>query len=431
MRLSRLTSAIVFIASGTGVSVWGQTQSGVFTVQQVRDRVLHQSRSGDIIRLDPSDPAAASSGIPRIPWVKKPNGNGVQLLLSDMPETLTSSQGICMQGRVKPGLVRLVIYHVSKASDGPKVITPIVRNLGATTAHINFTRYGSSAVRQSYEVLAKNVMRDFMLGTVVPDALTLGKGDTKALDPYLDRTATEDPILVFAMYEFNIDQPAELTVLQKEAPPSRSSATALASIMDGPGATSKDRFALGKWGAGRGLFEGVDWDVSPADPSFVLDTVMGPRSLLLADGKVDGWLHGGVDRTNGGEVQAGNEGNYGTFYHVRIPYSTSDGQGWAVLALNTRAIDTPSICQNMTLVVKVDGRVVAVPSEEAGAATPLLGPPPQAGILQLLPVLQKGKLGVVDLWYTPPCASCLPAAIAFVPYHPGTAVGASAATVVK
>src|SRR5580700_1967214 len=88
---------------------------------------LQNARRGGIVVL--KDLWTRQRDLPTVP-VEISDAHGPQLLLSDKPEYLYAGDGITLQEAVKPGIVRLYIYHVPQPDAGPKTISAVIRNLG-------------------------------------------------------------------------------------------------------------------------------------------------------------------------------------------------------------------------------------------------------------------------------------------------------------
>ena len=234
-------------------------------------------------------------------------------------------------------------------------------------------------------------------------------------------TATTDQ-LVHGLYEFTIDQPARVSTLQTA--PGVDPTEAVKTLEKLP------RVLPGQHpsGAGRGRFPVADKLVTLARP---IDTSAGPVQLIVADGVRDPWVRG-VDSL--GETGAGpaeepteNKGNYGVVYHVRLPYTSPDGRGVAVVTYNARA--QGKWCGYQASAVRVlagDGAtpgllptgdsnptgVVPIPADAVR-----YGGPPEAVLIQTYPPAAPGQTNTIELLYSPPGASCLPTPIAVVPFR--------------
>ena len=86
---------------------------------------LREAKPGDLVSV----PEIELTKTPSIPLVKS-DGHGPQFLFSDRPEYFRSGDGIAMQEDVKPGVVRLYVYHCPDPKGGKKIISAVIENRG-------------------------------------------------------------------------------------------------------------------------------------------------------------------------------------------------------------------------------------------------------------------------------------------------------------
>ncbi|TVR50057.1 MAG: hypothetical protein EA425_10720 [Puniceicoccaceae bacterium] len=334
---------------------------------------------------------------------------GPQLVFSDMPEYFRTGDGIAMQEDVEAGDVRLYVYHVPTPDGGPKVITTVLENLGDAPLRISFQRYVFPTPDGYYLRIGKQGLIGFFEGGEVPEDRIVPPGGRIPVDPVMDQTIVSYSDLVHGFYEFSIDQPARLTVLQRD--PEADSAAAVDTLPLLPRRLPDTRPS----GAGRGLFPISNYEVEPAPGAAPLDTADGPRRILVADGRIDPWITG-RDQITGLE-DGENRGNYGVIYRIRIPLTSSDGRSWAVLMHNLYPHN--QFCRAQASAVQVSAGkfpagVVPIPAgqvffREVGENV----------LLQIVTPSSDGEPAELELLYSPPGASCLPTPILLFPLEPG------------
>jgi hypothetical protein len=209
--------------------------------------------------------------------------------------------------------------------------------------------------------------------------------------------------LMHAWYEFEIDQPARITVLQTG--------------QDVPSVVANERIEeilppRSRSGAGRGYYPYSEYTVTQPKGQ-ELDTAQGPQQIFLADGTLDRWLTG-WDSTSSQPIQL--KGNYGVIYHIKLKRKSSDGKALALLTWNAR---TRSGCGAMGGCTGVSaGRFPAGPVMVPTKENVLRGGD-KAVLLQVFPPVPKGKTQEIEITYTPPGASCLPTPLLLVPIRSG------------
>jgi hypothetical protein len=332
---------------------------------------------------------------------------GPQFLFSDKPEYFVTGNGIALQEVVQPGVVRLYLYHVPTPSDARKTITAVIENLAEEPLTLRFLRQACPPPGKNYPAIAKTAFAQLLGSKPAPDSRTLRAGARVPLDPRLDAATAGRDDLVHGFYEFQIDQQARVTVLQRD--PEQKSIEVLDTLPKLP------QVLPGKEkgnGAGRGLFPTCNFAVTNA-PGFILDTTNGPVQLLIADGKRDGWMRGHDSLDGAASV---NVGNYGALYRIRLTRASSDGRGWALVMCQIPGHS--AMCGKIGAVVKVSagvwpGGVVVLPVDRVA-----FGGAEEAALIQRFPPLPDGTNETLEVIYTPPGACCLPTPLVFVPYEP-------------
>jgi hypothetical protein len=342
--------------------------------------------------------------LPRLP-VTIADDHGPQFLFSDKPEYFYLGNGISMQEEVKPGVVRLYLYHVPQPDAGPKTISAVIENLGTSPMNLRFLRRALPTPGKNYFRIGKSGLIDYFNSKPEKSSRSIPAKGRAALDPQLDATTATTDQLVHGFYEFEIDQPARVTVFQRD--PNQSSLEVIDTLpklpRDIPGRIAD--------GAGRGLFLKSNFTVT-GENNFVLDTTIGPMRLALADNRTDHYIRGRDSIADLDSVT--NSGNYGVMYHIHLKWRSSDGRGLALLM--TKRGGSSTYCNGQAGAVQVSkgvwpGGIVAIPADRVS-----YGNPGEMVIVQKFPAPPKGRTGEIEITYSPPGASCIPTPMLFVPY---------------
>ena len=347
---------------------------------------------------------ARQRDLPALP-VTISDGHGPQFLFSDKPEYFYAGNGIALEENVKPGLVRLYLYHVPEPDAGPKTISAVIQNLGRETMKLRFLRYAFPAPGKNYQKIGKTGLIDFFNSQPEKTSRRIPPGARAVLDPRLDATTVATDELAHGFYEFEINQPARVTVFQRD-PNQRS-----VEVIDALPKLPRENPGRSADGAGRGLFLASDFKVT-GENGFVLDTTGGPMRLSLADGKRDPYILGYDSLANLGSVR--DSGNYGVMYRIRLKWRSDDGRGLALLM--TRSGGTNVYCSGQAGAVQVSrgvwpGGTVAIPTGRVS-----YGAPGEMVVIQRFPPPPKGRTGEIEITYSPPGASCIPTPMLLVPY---------------
>lgn len=358
-------------------------QTGPTTLPAIGD-----ASPGEIVGL----PIATLAEIPTLPVTIAPV-DGPPLLFSDGPEYFPSD-GIALREDVAAGRARFMIYHCPEATGRRSTITAVVQNLGDAPMTLHFSRYSFPKPSLDYQAVGRTGMADFFADHPGPADRVVPVGGRVVLDPAMDATTVAKDELVHAFGEFDVSQPARLTVLQR-APDAKT----LDAVDTLPTLASKHH------GAGRGTFPSVNFEVSSSQ---TIDAADGPKQLVVADGKNDPWVKGRDAIEN---VDVRNVGNYGVVYRVRVRLTSGNGKRVAVVLVKPQ--DDKGYCPGTTAAVlmRTAGerqQVVALP------ASGMLRQFPQAALIGIVSPPRDASIAV-DLAYTPPAASCLPTPILFVP----------------
>jgi hypothetical protein len=383
---------LLALVTGFVISSPGYSQELTSEMQ----RSLNSAARGTIVQLK----NFLTEKLPRVDY-KKIVQPGPQFLISDDPEYVRVPEAIVLQEAVHPGTVRLYLYNVNGVQEPKKIdrkITAVIRNLGKQTMHLKMLRYSSQKPTTNYFLAGKNGLRDFFGSSAISRVYSVKAGEAIPLDPQLEKNVVKYDELVHGFYEFLVDQPAQVSVIQND--PETSGSVALKRI--------KSVYPPKGTNAGRGLFGVSNYLVRTKD---TLITMNGIRQLIVADGDSDPWIEGTEGSTG---IMTRNAGNYGVLYHIEMKWKSTDGKGLALVTWNSRAGDN-KWCGGManTMVVsdgKFPGGVIQLPSNELRVKAD-----PDAILVQIFkPDLNK-EVQELKLTYSPPGASCLPTPLIFIP----------------
>ena len=370
--------------------------AGVFSasnsVSAANDQTLSQASAGDLVTL--SD---FNFSVPSIPLKIAPAQGQAQLLLSDNPE-YTSTNGVLLREAVEPGTVRLYIYQVISGST-PKVITSVIRNLSSSPMKVSFSKCARVKPSAAYNRVAQDALDIFLSGSMTCNGFTVPPNGKAVIDSGLEKFSATNDQLTHGIYEFDVDQPAVVTVFARDTWQNS------VSVVDNLPILPRNEN-----GAGRGRFPVSNFTVESA----AVDSTSGPFQFIVADGQTDHWVAG--NDTLAGISGVENVGNYGTFYRFRIKYTTSDGRGLALVVTNPTGGN--DMCRYLATAMGVSSPDGLVPAQTVRIPNgdEMLNVNPDVVVIQKLPPLTAGRTGTVDLLYSPPGAACLPTPLVFVPY---------------
>lgn len=341
-------------------------------------------------------------------WQNRAYQGGDQLLLSDKPEYFRTGDGIAMQEDVAKGDVRLYLYHVPEPTGAKKTISAVIENLSDTEMNVVFRRYASPKPSGDYHRVACEAMAAYLGDEPVPQQIahrSVPPRGRMVIDPKIDAAVVTQDILVHVLHEFRVDQSARITVFQRD--PAADSLTVIDTLPKLPRVLPGSHPS----GAGRGLFvEGADQSISTAADTY--DTAVGPRKLVVADGKTDEWIKGRDSIDPSSPIE--NKGNYGVMYNAKLQYKSTDGRGVAVLMTAHRPDN--KWCKYTAAVIRINkgvnpGGVITLPSTQKHFQNL-----PQAVVMQTYPPAPPGEERTIEFTYTPPGACCLPTPILLVPF---------------
>lgn len=358
---------------------------------------LLQAKQGEIVEL----PGFIKNDFPRIKY-EKIILSGPQYLISDDPEYIRVPEAIAMKESVNAGSVRLYIYNVNGVKEPKKIdrkITAVIKNTGSSPMHIRMLKYSSQEPTTNYFKAGKEGLADYFASNGIQEIRTVKPGGVISIDKKLENNIVKFNELVHGIYEFVIDQPGEISVLQT------------APSISGPNAFNQIKTVLAPKshsGAGRGTFGVSNYKIQN---DTILDTKDGAVQLIVADGEDDPWVVG-KESTSGQEAHLA--GNYGVMYNTEIKWKSSDGKGLALVTWNSRAGNN-NWCGGMATSMIVDkgkynGGIVQLPSDQL-----ITKKAPEAILIQVFPPAQNGEEQTIKLKYSPPGASCLPTPLVFIP----------------
>jgi len=327
---------------------------------------------------------------------------GPQYIISDDPEYIRVPEAIALKEQVVPGSVRFYLYNVNGVIEPQKIdrrITALIKNTGNAPMHIRMLKYASQAPSANYFKIGKQGLADFLSSKGSETIRTVKPGEAVAIDEQLEKYVAKYDELVHGFYEFVIDQPGEITVLQTDLK------------TKGPDALKRITNILppkSKSGAGRGLYGISNYQVNTTG---ILDTQNGPVTLTLADGTNDPWIIGKEGTTG---QQSKLAGNYGVIYNIDLKWKSTDGKGLALVTWNPRSADS-KWCSGMaaSMIVnkgKFSEGVIQLPKN-----TLVTKGAPEAVLVQIFPPAKNGEEQTISLTYSPPGASCLPTPLIFIP----------------
>jgi hypothetical protein len=313
-------------------------------------------------------------------------------------------EGAVLRERIGPGTNRLYLYHCNGTTGTIRRISAVIENLSDKPLKLRFTRYAFPGVSLDYGRLGRMGIKAFLESrpATAGEERVIAARTAEPLDEAVERSTVKFDELIHAWYEFEIDRPAQVTIVQTD--PDTPSPVAAARIRELLPPRSRS-------GAGRGYYPYSEYEITNT-PGQTLDTAQGARQILVADGTLDRWL-AGFDSSSMQPVML--KGNYGVLYRMTLRRASSDGRALALLTWNAR---TRSGCKAMSGCTQVSAGkfpagAVLVPSD-----APVVRGADKAVLLQVFPPLPRGESEVIEIVYTPPGASCLPTPLLLLPLDP-------------
>ncbi|MFB6456124.1 copper amine oxidase [Chitinophaga sp. Hz27] len=359
-------------------------------------KALTSAKQGSIVLL----PDFLSEKIPYIGYqqIVMP---GPQHVISDDPEYIRVPEGIALQERVAPGAVRLYVYNVNgvvEPAKMPRKISAVIQNTGATPMQLRMLRYSSQPPSANYYLVGKNGLADYFASKPDTKVLTIKPGERVAIDPKLEQNVVTYDQLTHGFYEFTIDQPGLISVVQTD--PATSGPAAVARLKDVLPSKSKS-------GAGRGVFGVSNYRIITND---IYDTKDGVKELVMADGVKDPWVLGSEGSSS---AVAKLSGNYGVMYNIEMKWKSTDGKGLALVTWNARGGGQWCDAMANSMVVsegKFKQGIIQLPADKLTT-----GKAPEAILVQIFKPAANGEEQTIKMTWSPPGASCLPTPLVFIP----------------
>ena len=325
---------------------------------------------------------------------------GPQFIISDDPEYIRLPEAIATKETVQPGSVRLYVYNVNAVKEPekmPRKITAVIKNLGTSTLHLRMLKYSSQKPSGNYFLIGKQGLYDYFSSKESHKIIKVKPGKTVAIDEQLEKNIVQFDELTHGLYEFVIDQPAEIAVLQTS--PQKPGAEAYGSITNIIPTSHKN--------AGRGLFGISNYQITSDK---ILNTNEPVSQLIIADGIDDPWILG---KEGVSDMEAKLAGNYGVMYHVELNWKSTNGKGLALVTWNSRTDN--KWCSGManTILLKNDGKadeIISVPNNQLTTKGA-----PEGVLVQIFKPDPNKEIQTLKFVYSPPGASCLPTPLIFVP----------------
>ncbi|TJY67166.1 copper amine oxidase [Sphingobacterium alkalisoli] len=395
--MNKLISSFFAIAIllSQGAALYAQNGSRYVANSEQQD-LLRKTKIGGIVVLDDF----LRTDFPKVDFTKTVMP-GPQFIISDDPEYIRVPEAVALQEEVVPGSVRLYVYNVNGVKEPQKIrrkITAVIKNIGKENMSFRMLKYSSQKPSTNYFQVGKQGLADYFASQVSNDVRIVKPGEVIAIDPKLETNVVEYDELVHGFYEFVIDQPAQISVLQTA--PERSGPVALSKI------TQVIPHSHGN--AGRGLFGVSNYAIKSTD---VVDTKNGISQLIIADGKDDPWIEGtiGADK-----AYARNAGNYGVLYDTKIKWKSTEGKGLALITWNSRSADN-QWCGGMGLTMELfedNGNKVI---RQLPTDTLITKAAPEAILIGIFNPDSTKEIQEIHFTYSPPGASCLPTPLILVP----------------
>lgn len=360
-----------------------------------RDSLL-KAPQGTIVHLD----GLLSTGIKKVPYQKLVMP-GPQFLISDDPEYIRIPEAIVMQEDVVPGAVRLYVYNVNGVVEPEMIdrkITTVIKNTGTEEMSIRMLRYSSQKPSKNYFHIGKQGLADYFASEMSSEIRKVAPGDVLPIDEALENHIVKYDELVHGFYEFVIDQPGQISVLQTGT--DVNSKVALERI-DSVVPNSHVN-------AGRGIFGVSNYKITNEE---AIDTKNGVVQLVVADGEDDPWIQGTVGTD---QEAARNAGNYGVMYEVNLKWKSSDGKGLALVTWNSRSADN-KWCGGMATTMVLHNGKLANGITQLPADRLVTKAAPEAILVQIFEPVPGQEEQEIKFTYSPPGASCLPTPLVFIP----------------
>lgn len=364
---------------------------------KAQNQELLKAKQGAVVRLE----GFLTEKTPVIPYLKFPTP-GPQYIISDDPEYIRLPEAIALKESVVPGTVRFYLYNVNGVKEPQQIdrkIIAMIKNTGKAPMRIKMLKYVTQKPSTNYFKLGKEGLASFMAAQPKEEVRIVKPGEAVPIDEKLEQYIVKYDELVHGFYEFLVDQPAEITVLQTDLKTNGKDAVKRITNVLPPKTKS---------GAGRGLYGVANYHVNNTT---VIDTKNGTSALVVADGISDPWIIGKEGTTG---QMAKLAGNYGVMYDIELKWKSTDGKGLALITWNSRSADN-KWCSGMAAAMKVSAGkfnegIIQLPKDQLVTKAA-----PEAVLIQVFKPTGNGEEQTIKLTYSPPGASCLPTPLVFVP----------------
>lgn len=390
-----MRNKLIFISSIISLKFWFLFSVNSQTITADQNRELLQASQGTGVNLA----GFLSEKLPLLEY-RKIVLPGPQYIISDDPEYIRIPEAIAVKEYVKPGTVRLYVYNVNGIQEPQKTdrkITAVIKNHGREDMHLLMLKYSSQKPSSDYYQIAKSGLLDYFNSMPQSKPVIVKPGAMAPVDEKLEKNFVKYDELVHGIYEFVIDQPGEISVVQTDPESSGIDAVSRISTVHPSSHTN----------AGRGMFGVSNYFVATKDTVSTADPA---SSLVVADGRIDPWANG-IDGSTGRIINLA--GNYGIIYEIDVKWESPDGKGLALVTWNARS--GGKWCGGMANVMKVSdgkfkGGIIQLPSDKL-----ITKGYPEALLIQVFLPDPNNKIQTIRLTYTPPGASCLPIPLVFIP----------------
>lgn len=387
----------LLVIAVTAQTIGTSAQSGKeYFVTKTEEAIIKSGKIGSIIQLNDF----LRTDFPKVDYTKTVLP-GPQFIISDDPEYIRVPEAIALQEDVVPGAVRLYVYNVNGVREPHKIerkITAVIKNTGKEVMSIRMLKYSSQKPSTNYFQVGKQGLEDYFASEVTNDVRTVKPGEVVAIDEQLERNVVGYDELVHGFYEFVIDQPAQISVLQTA--PENSGPQAFANI--------KNIIPHSHGNAGRGLFGVSNYAISGTD---TLDTKHGVSQLIIADGQDDPWITGTIGAE---KAYARNAGNYGVLYNTTIKWKSTDGKGLALVTWNSRSADN-QWCGGMGLTMELFDEAGHKTIRQLPSDALITKAAPEAILVEIYKPDPTKEIQEINFTYSPPGASCLPTPLILIP----------------
>src|SRR5690606_29374203 len=176
------------------------------------EQVIKKAKVGNLVILD----EFLTTAYPTVNYTKEVLPSP-QFLISDDPEYIRVPEAIAMQENVAPGAVRLYVYNVNGVKEPQHIktkITAVIKNTGKEKMTLRMLKYSSQKPSTNYFEIGKKGLEDYFKSDVQNDVRYIQPGEVVSIDQQLEKNIVSYDELVHGFYEFVVDQPAQISVLQ-------------------------------------------------------------------------------------------------------------------------------------------------------------------------------------------------------------------------